>query len=362
MVRTRSLRPAVLALGVLALLAPGAGAAPRTVLASGLSSVDFAQDGGRVVVALNRSACGEDVRLVRLADMAAQVVPHRTPCPWGDGEGLYAQDDGPDIALGGRSLLATVAAQGNDLYPWLVAGGVGDPTRIVRGGPDAGVDRDLGPFIGPVVASGAVRLFATYRRTYQPPGCDPGSGDTCTLSPRSGQVRRWPGGTVVYAGSGAIIPDQMEGSRAALRDDTGAVRVITTAGAEVSSLTAAQAHARAAAVAGGTLAILRGAGRVDVRNAATGALVHAWAVPGPTIRRLDVALLHGVPWAITATRHEVSAVRLTDGHVVRLARYLRAVVTDVQIEAAGATWAWSKTTAPARSAVVFSGLPGSTLH
>ena len=75
------------------------------------------------------------------------------------------------------------------------------------------VDRDLGPFIGPVVASGAVRLFATYRRTYQPPGCDPGSGDTCTLSPRSGQVRRWPGGTVVYAGNheqiGEREPDEV---------------------------------------------------------------------------------------------------------------------------------------------------------
>jgi len=256
-------------------------------------------------------------------------------------------------------VLVTTAGSGNFLYPSLLAGSPADPLRPVLNKQD-GVD-ETGPFIGPVVATGGARLYATYSRTWQPEGCDPYvPPGPCTLSPATGSIRRFPGDETVYAGSDAILPDQMEAGRIALRGYDGAARVVTLTGEVLADVPDAQADA--VAVAGEDLVVLRAnARRVDVRDAIGGAIQHSYAVPGSLrlLGRIDAALLGGVTWAVLASQRQVFALRLTDGHLNRLAQYRRATVSDVQIEHTGVVWSFVRPAPHPLWAVVFSPLPSS---
>jgi hypothetical protein len=288
-------RVVVLALALAAVAATSAHATPRqtTVVypsAPGHRLVGFSLD--RKWLALAEDPVGRGCPLVQLVTVPA------------GGARRLTHPDGATCRVGGRFWTRPGGrAIGNAIEKalWIVRNGrtaaaikasPAEPEVVLRR--VRGVDAD-GPFLGPVVAQNWLRLFASYRLL--PDGSQDGgeiSGNNRELWTTTGPVA-------------ALGLDHDEHVVSVGAD--GAIAMWHAHGARYGRLAAA--HARAAALDGGEVLVLRSdAPRLDVRRL-DGSLVSSWPVAADAAPLLDAYVAGGI--AVYVAGDAVHVLRLETG-------------------------------------------------
>jgi hypothetical protein len=210
----------------------------------------------------------------------------------------------------------------------LLTGAPGSAERMLVG-PVIRTDHELGPFLGPIAASGTSLAYSTYRLTKS---CLP---THCTFSVPLDTTLTLRGERVALPAPGGIVASVDSGRAAVLLDD-GRVAIVTRHAPPVivGPAPRAQGPAGGAAVAGRRLVVLA-AQRLWAYDAATGHLHASWPAKGA----MRVDLWNGV--AVITTRRQIVAVRLSNGHrqLIQQISRGRAFVGGAQIEAGGIVWA-----------------------
>jgi hypothetical protein len=234
-----------------------------------------------------------------------------------------ARPNGPTCRLGGRFWVRPGArAIGVAIVKALWVVRSGDSAIAVKASPSepeevlarvAGIDPERGPFLGPVVASNWLRLFGRYTR---------GPGGTLTGSVISGNRR------TLWATTGPVTPFGLDDEEHVVSVGSGgAIATWHAHGARYGRV--AGAHARAAAVDHGQVAVLRSdRAQLDVRIL-SGRLVTSWPVAHGAAPLLDAD--GGVAVYITASDvHELVLATGRDSVVARAP--LGTTLIDAQIE------------------------------
>jgi hypothetical protein len=244
------------------------------------------------------------------------------------------------LALAGSRAYWVYQDSGNYLYQSLFTGAPGSPQRTLLDHTFPGVDRDLGPFIGPLAASGATFAYSQWQRVGLPPGCDP----TGNVGPDCTSVSAPQDFTLTLHGSRVALP--APGGIVASVDDTGRAAVMLSSEGRV-AIVARNAQTTIttpipgvggrvadAALAGRWLAVLAGK-RIWAFDSQNGHLRASWPARGAA----HVDVWNGI--AVFATRRQVIAVRLANGHrqVIQELGAGRKVVGGAQIESGGIVWA-----------------------
>lgn len=261
-----------LAAGSLVLGSAAATASSSTAVAfapsAGHRLAGFALDRESLVLAEDPAVTGACplVQLVSATERTPQALTRRA---------------GPTCRLGGRFWVRPGArAIGVAIAKSLWVVRRGDTAIAVKASPRepeeilarvTGIDPDRGPFLGPVVASNWLRLFGRYTR---------GPGGTLTGSVISGNQR------TLWTAVGPVPPLGLDDEEHVVSVGSGgAIAMWHAHGARYGRV--ADAHARAAAVDNGQVAVLRrDSARLDVRTLA-GRLVTSWPIARGAAPLLD---------------------------------------------------------------------------
>jgi hypothetical protein len=236
-------------------------------------------------------------------------------------EGAFGGSKGAFLALAGSRAYWVFALPGNNLYPELLTAA---PASFERQLVPPGIgDRTLGPFLGPVAASGTTLAYSSYRQQQAPDG---------TISPPLDATLTLHGTRVAVPAPGGVVASVDSGRAAVLLGD-GRVAVVRTAGPAVVVSTGLRS-AQSAAIAGNRLVVLAG-GRLYAFDAANGRPHGSHAAPGAT----HVDLWAGI--AVLTTRRTVTAVRVANWHrrTITVVGAHRRVAGWAEVESGGVVWA-----------------------
>lgn len=193
---------------------------------------------------------------------------------------------------------------------------------------------DVGPFLGPVVATNWLRLFGDYTK---------GSDGTITGNVISGNRR------MLYQATGALLPLGLDDKEHAVSVGAdGSIAMWHAHGARYGKV--ANADARAAAMTdNGVVVVMRGDGnRIDVRDLA-GSLVHSWRIAAGAAPLVDADTGAAVYFAGTAV-HELDLANGRDTVVARAPA--GATMIDAQIEANLVVYAYRSAAEPLGQVIV----------
>jgi hypothetical protein len=238
------------------------------------------------------------------------------------------------------------------LYQSLLTVAPGSAVRTLI--PEApGSDNDLGPFLGPLAASGSTFAYSQWRAVWLPPGCDP-VAPQCTRSAPLDTTLTLRGRRVALPSPGGIVAS-VDSGRAAVLLSEGRVAIVTRhAPPVIAAVPGANGPADGAAIAGRRLVVLAHQ-RLWAFDAATGRLHASWPAAGGTsvdlwngtaVYTTKRQIVNGTP--VYTTKEQIVAVRLANGHrrLIQRLGHGREFIRGAQIEAGGIVWA-STTTLPA---------------
>jgi hypothetical protein len=292
-----------------------------------------AMDGDRVAVASYPQNCARvdltDVRGARPVRLSRRSVLY---C-----EGAFGGSRGAFIALAGSRAYWVFALPGNGLYPELLTAAPGSFERQLV--PPGVGDRTVGPFLGPVAASGTTLAYSTYRLEQT---CAP-AGD-CTFSPPLDATLTLRGRRVAVPAPGGIV-GSVDSGRAAVMLGDGRVAVVRAHGPSLVVSTGLRS-ARSVAIAGGRLVVLAGE-RLYAFDATSGRLHGSYPAAGAT----HVDLWAGI--AVLTTGRTVVALRVANGHRRTIATVSRGrrLGGYAEVEAGGIVWATTPAPGPGTSIV-----------
>ena len=278
--------------------------------------------------------CGE-VDLVNVASRRLVRLSLRS-------RGLYCADNyfGGYLALAGRRAYWVYNLSGNFLYQSLFTGAPGSAQRTLVDHTFPGVYPELGPYIGPLAASGATFAYSQWRRVGLPPGCDFSGnvGPECTsVSAPQDFTLTLQGSLVALPAPGGLVASVDDAGRAAVMLASEGRVAIVARNAQTTITTpipGVSGRVADAALAGRWLVALAGK-RIWAFDSQNGHLRASWPAQGAT----HVDVWNGI--AVFATRRQVIAVRLANGHrqVIQQLNRGRTFVDAAQIEASGIVWA-----------------------
>jgi len=273
------------------------------------------------------------VDLVDVRGGAPVRLSRNRPAYYCDGGAFGGTPRGESVALAGSRAFWIYRDPGNFLYQSLLTAAPGSAERTMIAATPAGADPDLGPFLGPVAASGTSLAYSTYRvtRTCRPTG-------ECVFSPPRDTTLTLRGGRVALPAPGRIVASVDSGRAAVLLADGRAAVVTRRAPALIAR--GGPHTATSAAIAGRWLVTLA-ANRLWAYDAATARLHGSFPARGA---------LHVDSWAgiaVYTTRRQIVAIRLSNGHrrLMQQVAPHRAFIGGAEVEAGGIVWA----TAPAQS-------------
>jgi len=279
--------------------------------------VAVAVDGDRVAVASYPQNCARvdltDVRAARPVRLSRRSVLY---C-----EGAFGGSRGAFLALAGSRAYWVFSLPGNFLYPELLTAAPGSFERQLV--PPGIGDRTVGPFLGPVAASGSTLAYSTYRIAQATDG---------TLSPPYDTTLTLGGHRVALPAPGGIV-GSVDSGRAAVMLSDGRVAVVRARGPALIVSTGLRS-ARSVAIAGNRLVVLAGE-RLYAFDATTGRPHGSYPATGAT----HVDLWAGV--AVLTTRHGVVALRVANGHRRAIATVARGrrLAGFAEVESGGIVWA-----------------------
>jgi hypothetical protein len=335
----------------LAVIAPPATAAPArtTVFSSTLWKLDaFAMDGSNVAVARHAAletfpphqrprvaSCGE-VDLARISGGPLVRLSARSRGTYCDTGGFGGTEGASFLALAGSRAYWVYVGNGNALYQTLFTGAPGSPQRTLLQSTGDRTLAPVGPFVGPLAASDTTFAYSQWRRVWLPLGCNP-FAEQCTLSAPRDMTLTLNGGRVAVPSPGGVVASVDKGRAAVMLSD-GRVAVVSRHATPVITQPIARVTGRVgdAALSGRWLAVLAN-GRIWVYDSATGRFRSGLGRPAQGATHVDV--WNGI--AVIATRRQVVAVRLANGHrqVIQQLGRGRRFVGGAQIESGGIVWA-----------------------
>jgi hypothetical protein len=294
--------------------------------------VAVAMDGGQVAVASLPQNCARvdltDVRAARPVRLSRRSVLY---C-----EGAFGGSKGAFLALAGSRAYWVYVGNGNALYQTLFTGAPGSPQRTLLQSTGDRTLAPVGPFVGPLAASDTTFAYSQWRRVWLPLGCNP-FAEQCTLSAPRDMTLTLNGGRVAVPSPGGVVASVDKGRAAVMLSD-GRVAVVSRHATPVITQPIARVTGRVgdAALSGRWLAVLAN-GRIWVYDSATGRFRSGLGRPAQGATHVDV--WNGI--AVIATRRQVVAVRLANGHrqVIQQLGRGRRFVGGAQIESGGIVWA-----------------------